>query len=93
MPCEDAPCCGCCGTNLYGVKQDGGESPPYCDVCGWNHFGDCPMEVEDESEEQDADEVDVTDPGVKYCSRCRKWHAGPRCGTFSEEALDDEVEV
>ena len=20
--CEDAPCCGCCGTNLYGVRQD-----------------------------------------------------------------------
>lgn len=19
--CEDAPCCGCCGTNLYGERQ------------------------------------------------------------------------
>jgi hypothetical protein len=28
--CEDAPCCGCCGTNIYGTYQglDGGE-PPY----------------------------------------------------------------
>jgi hypothetical protein len=22
MPCEDAPCCGCCGTNIYGVNQE-----------------------------------------------------------------------
>jgi hypothetical protein len=22
--CEDAPCCGCCGTNIYGVRQDDG---------------------------------------------------------------------
>lgn len=20
--CEDAPCCGCCGTNIYGVNQE-----------------------------------------------------------------------
>lgn len=20
--CEDAPCCGCCGTNIYGVDQE-----------------------------------------------------------------------
>jgi hypothetical protein len=27
MPCEDAPCCGCCGTSLYGseVPEDGSE--------------------------------------------------------------------
>lgn len=25
--CEDAPCCGCCGTNIYGVYQ--GEGGPY----------------------------------------------------------------
>lgn len=26
--CEDAPCCGCCGTNIYGVNQ---EYSPYDD--------------------------------------------------------------
>lgn len=20
--CEDAPCCGCCGTNLYGASEE-----------------------------------------------------------------------
>lgn len=29
----------------------------------------------------------------KFCRGCRCWHAGPRCQGFSEEALDDEVEV
>lgn len=24
-PCEDAPCCGCCGTNLYGTNEDNGD--------------------------------------------------------------------
>lgn len=43
--CEDAPCCGCCGTNLYGTTPDSGyyDEPDYflnegvyrvdCDVC------------------------------------------------------------
>lgn len=23
--CEDAPCCGCCGINIYGVNQEDGD--------------------------------------------------------------------
>jgi hypothetical protein len=23
--CEDAPCCGCCGVNVYGVNQEDGD--------------------------------------------------------------------
>lgn len=53
MPCEDAPCCGCCGTSLYGTEQ-GDEGPSYCDACGFNHFGDC----EDWYEDQDDDAPD-----------------------------------
>lgn len=51
MACEDAPCCGCCGTNIYGVKQDSDEGPPYCDACGTCHFGDCPDDYEEEEED------------------------------------------
>lgn len=33
--CEDAPCCGCCGTNIYGVYQgDDGPSEDWFD--GYN---------------------------------------------------------
>jgi hypothetical protein len=33
MPCEDAPCCGCCGTSLYG-SEEGPSEPEYCSICG-----------------------------------------------------------
>jgi hypothetical protein len=48
--CEDAPCCGCCGTNLYGVNQEADDDPItyYCDDCGFNHVGPCPYEEDDE---------------------------------------------
>lgn len=29
--CEDAPCCGCCGTNIYGVYQGEGSYYDYSD--------------------------------------------------------------
>lgn len=46
--CEDAPCCGCCGTNIYGVYQ--GDSPSYWD-------GGPPDEWdEDEGEDEEVDE-------------------------------------
>lgn len=44
--CEDAPCCGCCGTNIYGVYQgdDVSMDSYYCDVCGFHHVGECEEE-------------------------------------------------
>lgn len=64
MTCEDAPCCGCCGTNLYGVRQDDYEGPPYCDWCGYNHLGEC--RYEDDPDEPEYEERDDA-PG---CPRC-----------------------
>jgi hypothetical protein len=43
--CEDFPCC---------VHADnfGDEGPPYCDQCGFNHFGDCFEDDEDLDEDE-----------------------------------------
>jgi hypothetical protein len=35
-PCEDAPCCGCCGTNLYGTNNDDYDGPDESDFDGYN---------------------------------------------------------
>lgn len=51
MSCEDAPCCGCCGVNIYGIDQSSNEGPPWCDACGQYHRGDC-LEDYDELEEE-----------------------------------------
>ena len=40
--CEDAPCCGCCGTNLYGVSQDSSYDDAY-DAYAEDYYVD-PME-------------------------------------------------
>lgn len=58
MACEDAPCCGCCGTNLYGVRQDDLEQPDYCDACGYDHFGPCDdgLDYLDDDEDWDGDD-------------------------------------
>lgn len=54
MTCEDAPCCGCCGTNIYGTYQGPIDEPPeYCDLCGYNHRGDCPEDAWDEDEDDE----------------------------------------
>ena len=52
--CEDAPCCGCCGTNLYGSN----ESRPYDDAPDVDDFYD---REEDESEDEDDDEGESFD--------------------------------
>ena len=39
--CEDAPCCGCCGVDAYGVNQEVDAGPEFCDVCTSYHRGDC----------------------------------------------------
>lgn len=68
MTCEDAPCCGCCGTNIYGVYQGPIDEPPeYCDLCGYNHRGDCPdddydefFDLEEDYEMDDEEEETMT---------------------------------
>jgi hypothetical protein len=49
--CEDAPCCGCCGTNIYGVDQEDGGGPPFCDICTSYHGGPCPEDDYDPDDE------------------------------------------
>lgn len=39
--CEDAPCCGCCGIDVYGVNQEADAGPEFCDACMSYHRGDC----------------------------------------------------
>lgn len=40
MPyCEDYPCCG--HTPLDPCDGVSTEPPPYCDRCGYNHYGEC----------------------------------------------------
>lgn len=48
MTCEDAPCCGCCGTNLYGTSPDAPSdaSDYYCGDCGACHTGPCKFDDE-----------------------------------------------
>lgn len=39
--CEDAPCCGCCGTNLYGVSQESAyDDGPWGDLDDVDYFDD-----------------------------------------------------
>lgn len=64
MPCEDAPCCGCCGTDIYGTNQSGPDDPMdfYCDLCGGYHVVPfaCQEPEDDEDEEYEdmrADEI------------------------------------
>lgn len=54
-PCEDAPCCGCCGTNIYGVNQEADAGPDWCDACGCHHVGPCL----DDSWDLDPEDEDV----------------------------------
>lgn len=57
--CEDAPCCGCCGVNLYGVDQsaDGAYSPYEDDLDSW--YEDYDEGDEDAEEWDDADTDDA----------------------------------
>ena len=70
--CEDAPCCGCCGTDIYGTSQSGPDDPEwyYCDCCGYNHSGPCPYDDPDYDEdyvvEDDPDFVEAERPYVSY---------------------------
>jgi len=36
----------------------GSEGPPYCDVCGINHVGDCPDDIDDEEEDDEEEDDD-----------------------------------
>lgn len=70
MICEDAPCCGCCGTNLYGTNQSGPDEAEwyYCDGCGFNHSGPCSADDYDEDYvvEDDPDFVEDERPYDSY---------------------------
>jgi hypothetical protein len=56
--CEDAPCCGCCGTNLYGVNQSDSQLEiPYCEICGGSHSDfECPENMFGEEDDDGEDD-------------------------------------
>lgn len=63
--CEDAPCCGCCGTNLYGVSESS-----YYDEYDAPDYDDEPL---DPSEcDHTAGNYDDIDPlaGTVTCADC-----------------------
>lgn len=65
--CEDAPCCGCCGTNLMGSSEAAlvlDAESFWCDLCGCYHVGDCPPDWDDEEDEEDARARDEAEGGV-----------------------------
>lgn len=53
VACEDAPCCGCCGTNLYGTNEGADSGPEFCDICMSYHSGPCPDDFYEEEEDED----------------------------------------
>lgn len=72
--CEDAPCCGCCGTNLYGNDQSdyyaepAGLDPYYSDF-----YDEDPSECSNpEHECNDCDGPNYTTGDPWMCSWCHR---------------------
>ena len=64
--CEDAPCCGCCGTDLYGNNESRGYDEP-------GEYDDYDDRDEDETDPADCDHGDYSwseREGIAQCDLC-----------------------
>lgn len=56
--CEDAPCCGCCGTNIYGVYQGDGNGYHDSEDNGYDYNDE--YNDDDDNDDDDNDDDDET---------------------------------
>lgn len=56
--CEDAPCCGCCGTNLYGGNENRDYYDEQHDPEHEDFYQGEPAECEDDHDCQDCERTD-----------------------------------
>ena len=68
--CEDAPCCGCCGTNIYGQYQgdQGYDSDPY-DEYQHDDRDEYVDPADCKHDQGDYDDIDVL-AGTVTCAYC-----------------------